>query len=616
MEKPNFLEQLKSQARSSIEGQKPRWKNFLTRWFVGKSSNQKFTDDPGMTTSRTEKIDLSIEVRTDSEPSWQEVVAKSSLTNSEKGLLFYFISQVLEGDAELRSYAYESFVEKCQPDEVNPITLQNALMDMLPTKEVQRLFMQIPKGSIITVYARLNNDGSSVASSTFSQDLIQKYGLHNPQTEEGEFEKLSQEQTDDYLREHFSSSKPTFEHILEEGVLVAEPLQGYSYGARIRPQDGEDIDYLPDDVTRFIITGVDAELRKRRDREVFPGKLVQIWDSDLHQWVLGKMTKRVFGDTIRVEFDKPIQKKNAFGDLVTITHQDVWVSDAVVRRHQSEFGENSLPMLGSWDFETSPYLFQSIDLSAERETPPYENVPEQFRPGTFVRFSNGTLGLVRRSTSQGLVEIDGVDKQLGPQLRSFDTINWIGFDDTQMPSIVQEIPEQSQHLKGRTVKLREHFLENTQSVPVTMRVRGVFQIEDQAKVVLECLPVWFGINANLLQQRFYDLPLEQFQAAVQSEEVVISDQNIGAELKNRFPEQYEKISSQLSEGGGVVCDVRLKNGQFVSNKRVYFHSLPFGIWLATEGETSPRLVQLEDIKTLEVWTEEEALGRFRVLFRK
>lgn len=565
------------------------------------------------------------------QPIWKRILTGSELQPNPQNLLLFFCENVLEGPADqsLRNYGYESFEKLCKTQNVDPINLQEQFMTLLPRKEIQRLFTQVSKGLKVRVHSTLYHDGSSPSHIDKMRKIIEKSGI-NVENDDGTYRKLQQEVTAGILNSDFTNQKPVFSNT-QEGIVVAEELQGYSIGVRILGENGEDQDIPTDDVDHFVITGNDKELAKRRPREIYPGKQIGVWVEELQQWVPALVDKKTLRDSLQVRLNHPISIPDDFGSLrqLTLLEVNIGFTD-ITRSTAARETTSSLPELGSGDFETKPWLFESIDVTGERTESPYIEVPQQFRPGKLVQFSDGRIGKVQRTSTQGFCEIDSGGRPKEFKWATTNESHWptklpIEVDDNSKlltncrvrlqkrhlnpPTRAAQIGEKSKPKDKQDVERLLDFMSKPEnkklleSLPkpeeFIVKVAGVFIVGEIKQVVLESLPVTSGNGANKLDQKFYTMPVEQFNTLREQGKISVSPHEVSKELRQRFPQIYDDIVKKMTKFGDIWATIQTKNGKTYAT--AYLHSLPFGIWLPPDEHDiggKPQLVPLEQIASI------------------
>jgi hypothetical protein len=523
----------------------------------------------------------------------EQQLAKIFLNERERGIALQLLNDVyLNPDSQKAQQAIRELLQKSkfsisETGAVSPAVdfeqLQKKLQQILTPEQKRNFFSNLPKGAEVKVtYKDLPLDDDDEMKDA-----------------KGEMHELT-------------------------GAVVAEPVQGYSMGPRIREKTdmvyettavlGEHVeaeDMLPDtqrpptevslhqkifvdydlyeqEVTEFVITDFIEELAVRRSRELYSGRPLFIWSHTHNTWMRGIVENRSLGDMVTVKFEGPLVKKNALGIEQTTETLDIPIGDVSVRDF---IGESTLPEIGVSDFEQQPWLFENIRLDGDELLPPYQSIPAEFRPGALIEFPDHTIAIVERSSgSSGYAYISDKGNLLGRNLL------WSALQDEEMPTLIQEAPgEFAQLMKDRRVLINiddEQYVMKVKSVTLTP--------EDGYKLILEALPVFLRFNANMLPQRFYAFELPDF-----NQKEVATDQGPGVrveELKKKFPDQFEQLMNALNTRGSIHCQLTLVDGS-KSSGSVYFHTLPYGIWASIheteddDGELS--FIELEDVETID-----------------
>ncbi|HYD34929.1 MAG TPA: hypothetical protein VD999_02580 [Vitreimonas sp.] len=558
---------------------------------------------------------------TNIEKSWQETLKSDEFLPAERELLTLLYDEVINGEPELRIYTYDVFIDKCRYLNIDPIVIQEKAMRLFPQYEIQALFKHLPKGLKIRAKEELYHDGTSIAGTMFFiRELNESNRLY--QRDGKDFVKLSRAEVKKIIETELPNNKPTF--INETlGWVTAESIQGYSNGVRLSQIDGEETDVSIDDTTFFIIEGADHKLAQRRPREIYFGQSVQVWDADIQRWVRGRITDRKNVDKILVQLDEPIEKTNYFGEPSQVKDAEIWIGDVAIRGWSAD---KKLPSLGSSMFEREEYHFLNIDLTAEQEKVPFEQIPKEFIPGTLIRFPGGGIGLVERTNSQGQSFVDGVKAGGQPSLEG-ESVNWMNLE--QLPIILEstEFEKENSELRNRRVKINIRSLEGEEKLSFRqrfitrlrnkfmglfsekqnknqriMKVEKLVKLNNEPYVILRSLPVLLSEGGNKNQRLYYELPLRVFNELIVKGECELSSKDVTESLRYYFPDQYKDIINNIDNYfGSVYAEVKLKNNRVILKKQsVYFNCLPFGVYLIFPNEDIPRLIPLEKIESIEI----------------
>jgi hypothetical protein len=539
-------------------------------------------------------------------PIWKEKLLGLDLDETSKSLLqelFQYID--LGEDPDLRIHAIESFFEKCGQLQKNPQELQQQLMDALPEDEIHRLFDLLPKGAVVEVTQTRFTDGSSISATKMARSIIKKHGLFSPSETPGKLEKVDDSTLQGLLNTQLNVEKPTFE-LTQTVTIIAESIQGYSmHGTRVSIHEidqNKEGSINSKEIDRFILQGADIIASKRRPRELYPGRRIQYWCQDLQQWLPGRVTERILGDTVLFVLDSPTDIPHPLlGEPIRVKSLEINVGRDAARFGPQE--EGNLPELGTASFELHPWLYPNIDLSLEQTESPYEQIPKAFRPGALILSNDGAILRINRSSTQGMAEIDG------PGVSDYETVQWIGLEEDQMPEILRESNSPyGQELKGARVVLPDNL------GGYICRFVGVFKInEEEEYVVLEALPCWLGNKANIPSYLLSMYNLHVFKKNVEEGVFQVYDSPLGEELKKAFPQQYRDILKHIDPDCGVVVQATLEDGREVNGTYVYLHCLPLGVWCIPEnGEDdatsyTPELVAPDQFETFKVVDERTKL---------
>lgn len=543
-------------------------------------------------------------------PSTQE----SNKFNEEKTRLLEMFRQDVffrdgEPEAELRVYVIESFIEQCNALEHSPpegqdplyIRIQREFFSSLSPEEIHELACRIPKGAKVRIETRRHIDGSSPIANAFWSELIQNHGLHTTD-ESGEIRVASEEEKKEILG--FLSKKPIFTDV-QEGIIEAEPIQGYAGGGiRLRGDNGEIMGISVPNISSFIILGTSSNYKDklRRPRELYPGRLVWIYHNG--QWVEGALgsNREPLPDECYVYLHSHVMEPTILGVPRMINRMTINVGKP--SQYEEQRGGAISPskiLLGSANFEQYPYLFENIrfentefqDQSGSLES------NNRYKVGNVLIFPDGRIGrVINSSQEQCMCRV-----KFGPHL--FETYFWqltSKEEPTQIEFMRLNCPESKKQGKlksflsqiirrekltpetldreGRRVFLSKKIPDGI-SLPkgYVLQISGIYLQEDTEYVLFEAIPCWLGSKANIPEKQFYSLPLSQYEQLIQQGIINESNETPFAYLQRRFPDVADKILQRITDDGIIThCTVILKDGTtIVENSSVFLGVLPFYI---------------------------------------
>lgn len=577
----------------------------------------------------------------DPEPNPDIVVNDMEVTENEKRLKEYLIDHVFSGQPELRTYAFETFMEMCSAEVSDSsnnekplhVRIQEQIYGRLTQEEIRELAARLPKGLTVKVESTLFYDGSSPIATRFNRALVGQHGLSEEDHEaELGYRDLSKGEVDNVLSSELSE-KPLFIDTVE-GVIEAEPIQGYG-GIRIRTDKGEIQRIGLQDITAFIITGISSDRSdlQRRPRELYPDRIVWIQD-ETGQWRKGKITSR-FGsistgfiaDLANVELDVPIEEITALDTPRKVNEAKVYIGKPM------DYEPTDIPPeLGHSEFEMQAWRFENITLDEPNTetTNHIEKVPEQYRSGNLVRFPDGTITRVGHSSTQGRCQLIGLKGA-----EDVSEVEWIRIDQDKEPQVLRKIEDENYaRLVGRRIKFtmgkqgeKEQRLRASiqtqqdsilnalsryaiklatqfrQAPEMILRVDGVYNIDGLPNVVIEALPVNIGTRANNPGKRFFTYPITSYERLKELRFVEESQADGYLHLQAKFPSVADEVLSVIRDDGNVNCRFSLKSGETHSYGYANFATLPFGIYTTVGDDREPILIRLEDISFLEVITD-------------
>lgn len=561
-------------------------------------------------TAETKDVEHSLEPPIDVRTApYLKSIESLNISGKDKELLKLYVSNVFFGDPDLKGYSIEYFLEQCAAKEKEENLSSNTVAKRLQEQfssslsEIERstLLEQAPKGSQIEMLVEFYENGNSPSSVNIWREIIAKSGLFTqapgmelPQTVEelGNLNKVDDAEVDVLFKRATTNGRKITNTI--KGTIEAEPIQGYG-GFRIQlDESGESTSIVKGDVLSFSIFGFNKDMARRRERELYPDRLVNVWSPEDNNWHMGKVVDRTPADTLSVELTEPFSVTT----ILNINKRQTLVEVNIGKPQDYNLHDNApFPELGSSSFEIHPWLYSNIDLTLEAVDPPGGKSPI-FRPGNIIRLSGGNIGLVKRVSNQGFAEVTGLD---GPN--TSETVHWIEMSNEQMPEVLEKMEENA--LVGARVVL--DCSDSPQLVKVSasknnliLRIKGVYQINDEAHYLLEALPCWLGARkANIPNFRFLPVPVNTFNELRNLDVIRVNETiDVTQELRTKFPKAFPKILNLLEEDGSVVCKIELNDGRKESEQALYFSCLPFGVWVCFDSYSKPELIPASEIKKI------------------